>query len=230
VPTLLASFTQSERIRKREAYPATNETDLDDFANRYQLPPDRLKKLNPELKGKPLHGGNVVWLVARIPLPVGAAKTVEEFCEIVLGDKFLWSTIWSYNPNNKDGLLKPGDTLWVVPDDVRQSVASSAPTGADVQTSLQSGNAFVDFAAGRVRVRLDDTNKAAAFTAWKVAQSYGPTPLTVVQVNARLAGDFGRQVIGTWVQFLALDYPEFSVKDAIFASDPRYLAHIIRRP
>ncbi len=229
-PNIEATFQRQERIRRREAWPVTNEESLADFARRYGRSATTLEELNPELQGRPLRRGELVWLVARPPIPAGTATSLEDFCDRELGNRYLWPRIWGYNPQLRIPTITPQDLVWIVSPNVRGTVAGPAATQRDLQTSLQGGSAFVGFAGGRTSVRLDNSQGAAAFSAWLAAQRYDAGGRNAAALARGLAPNIGLAVRGTHIEFLSPGYPELNVEDALFASDPRYNAHIVRRP
>jgi Domain of unknown function (DUF4157) len=234
-PRIKQMFVRAERVRRREAWPVTNEPDLPNFAARYGLNLNELRQLNPEYMNRNLSEGELVWLVARPPISAGNAGSIEQFCEQVLGkgNQFLWPRIWSYNPQIRTPALTPQDSLWVVPPALRNRVAAADPSQQDLQAALQGGTAFVGFLGGqekKVLVRLDDPQQAAEFAGWLAAQHFDFQARSAVALERRFRGDFGQAVLGTFVQFLSPSYPEFTVQDTLFPSDPRYGAHIIHRP
>ncbi len=220
----------------------------------YLLNPE-LRKDEPWHQFKP----PLVWLVAR-KVKAGANKTFAEFATNVLGDASLADVIKFYNPQiAKQTLwdktagrteLEPNDDVWLSPPAVRKGTiwdraidptlprggpdqpaplrtrtASPSPTAADYDASLRGGRPFVFFADEKVKVRLDAVTGRSAIAAWLAARNYGAMPVTTAKVDRMLDS----KTI-PYVEFLAEGFPPLDVDDPLFNDDPRYPAHIIRRP
>ena len=68
-----------------------------------------------------------------------------------------------------------------------------------------------------------------ALGAWLAAQNFDPQGRSAAALSALYAGrNFATRAAQTYIQFLSRSYP--TIEDPIFPEDPRYSAHIIRRP
>lgn len=227
-PTIQNSWIQMERVRRHEAWPVTNETSLKEFANRYRWNLNMLRLLNPEYDAREPRMGELVWLVLRpgIPLDDAAKELAKGGARGTIGKN------WNAPPIDDSLAGAPRSAL--LPESFPQvsypPVYPQTPDQASLQKNLEGGGAFVSLEAGKVLVRLDDKKRATAFASWLAAQGFDARKRSAADLQKGMTGNFGDVALGTHVEFLAPDYPEFAVKDILFPTDPRYSYHIIQRP
>ncbi|MGA6828052.1 DUF4157 domain-containing protein [Nitrospira sp. NS4] len=232
---MAAAFDDAHRTRNGEMIRVVSDTKLSDLRSRYGLSQtvQELTDLNPELKPDAIHAGDVVWLVGH-QLPAGQSTNLEDFCERVLGNKYLWPKIWSYNDHwSKPPVLKPTDMVWVVSAAMRKRVASATRSLADLQADLQQGNAFgMKTPTNQFKLHVDHTQRAASVGSWLEKQGYDFKGRSAADLSKIFAGDFQKKfspaMSGHGGQFLTRGFPD--VEDPIFPDDPRYAGHIIRQP
>ncbi len=232
---LADAYDDAYRTRNSEMIRVVSDSKLSDLIARYKLSQTEqdLRLLNPELKSNELRPGQLVWLVGR-QLPAGLNPKLEDFCQNVLGDKNLWPTIWSYNPQwIKPPALQPNDMVWVVPPAQRKRVASTSRSLADFEAELQKGQAFgtVD-PSNQFKLHMDHRQRAASVGAWVNKQGYDSSGRTPAQLSKTFGGDFKKAFMpamsGHAGQLLTRSFP--TVEDPIFPDDPRYAGHIVRLP
>ena len=159
--------------------------------------------------------------------------------------------VWEQAKNPNLPELQPQDLIWIVPtvmkanewdkikdptlQDVplRKTLAGAAPTLEGFKTELRGGMGFMgmDPQTSKPTIRLDSSHAADELGNWLAMQGWDPKKRNGAELAKRYAGgNFTTAANATYVEFMASDYPEGVVSDAVFPDDPRYAKHVIRRP
>jgi hypothetical protein len=211
-------------IHAKQLIVVANEATLDEVSKRYGAPPAAvLRKLNPKVNPTNLTAGTLIWLAAPATrtVPTGGFTTLGDVCEKELGNKFVWPAVWALNPAIKDPASLPGGTI-VVPADT----ASFSELLATLRGGTAVAVARTD--TNRPTVYLDDAKRATELADWLAKQQWDPKGRTAAVLSSLYQADFSKAAGRTYVEFLSREYP--NIVDPIFPDDPRYAAHIIRRP
>jgi hypothetical protein len=211
-------------VRARQLIVVANENTLDEVARRYGTSPAAtLAKLNPKIDPAKLTPGTLIWLSAPVTrtVPTGPYTTLGDVCEKELGNSFVWPAVWALNPAIKDPNKLPAGNV-IVPADT----ASFSELLATLRGGTAVAVARTD--TNRPTVYLDDAKRSAELADWLAGQHWDPAGRTAAVLTGLYQRDFAGQARRTYIEFLSRAYP--NIVDPIFPADPRYAAHIIRRP
>lgn len=227
---------------------------LDDLAKKYGFDASKARRFTPEIeKFDELKEGDLLWLVQREVVPLGRHKSLDDFCQQYLGNRYLWPKVLAVNPGIGDPkLLGPGDRI-TVPRDLLGKPFAAVGTGKnDFVAAVRGGEAVAGlasaidvkqrtrrgvvtteqtFARPRPVLHIDDARRNEALGKWLAAQKFDPKGRTAAELSKRFGkseAQFETGRAGTYVQFLTRGYP--NAVDPIFPEDPRYDSHIIRQP
>lgn len=225
-------FIDARRILGGEMTRVVNDTTLAALATRYGLNATEIQNLNPEIDPTSLTAGQDLWLVQRSQVLAGRYTDLGNLCRDYLGNQHAWPQVWAANAHIANASqMTPNDSITFPANLLGPNVAGADPTVADLETSLRGGGAVtgLDTGANRPTLALQNTGRARALADWLAAQSFDPQGRTGAALSRLYAGgNFATRAANTYIQFLSRAYP--TIEDPIFPQDPRYNAHIIRRP
>jgi hypothetical protein len=221
---LAAGSRRSTLVHAKQLIVVSNERTLAEVSARYGGPPtSTLQTLNPNVDPANLAEGTLIWLAAPAtrPVPTAGFATLADVCQQELGNAFIWPAVWALNPAIKDPSKLTGGTI-IVP--------AEAASFSELLATLRGGSAVAVARTdiNRPVVYLDDATRATELADWLAKQKWDPKGATAAALSARYQKDFGRAADRTYVEFLSRDYP--NIVDPMFPDDPRYAAHIIKRP
>jgi Domain of unknown function (DUF4157)/LysM domain len=225
-------LTDRRRILGGERTRVVNDTTLAALAARYGHNARQVQNLNPEIDPAALVAGQDIWLVQRSSVLAGRYGTLADLCRDYLGNQAAAPQVAAANPHIADpAQLSPGDRITFPAALLGARVAGAAATAADLQTHLSGGGAVaaLNTVDNRPEINLQNRNAHQALGAWLAAQNFDPQGRSAAALSALYAGrNFATRAAQTYIQFLSRSYP--NIEDPIFPEDPRYSAHIIRRP
>jgi hypothetical protein len=237
---LARDFELQTRIRRAEMIPVSREESPDDFIQRYGLAARgmdlaALRRLNPDLPNAAMLSlGTTIFLKAR-QVPAGSATSFEDIARQYFGDQHAWTKVWGFNPHITTPNLSPNDLVWLQSaQDRSQFGVVTAPVGLpELRAAIRAGEAVASIeetpqATTQPRLRVDDPQRAAALGRWLAAQRFDPRGRTAQALSRLFAANFGATAMRLHMNFLSRSFPQ--VEDPIFPDDPRFQAHIIRRP
>ncbi len=241
-----SSFEDQKRIRSGELTVVVNEKKLSDLATKYGWSEPELRRLNPELADpNALTPGEKIWRVPRTEVPAGSYPTLLAFCKGYLNDEKLLPQVTTANPQlkaptgldpsepDKSPRLSPTDRVKVPASLFSTPVASAAPTYADYEKTIRGGGqtVAVDSSSNKPVMYMDFSKWSTTVGKWLETQKFDPKGRTAAELTKFFAakkGGLPEAAKKIHMQFLSRGYP--TIIDPLFPDDPRYNAHIIKRP
>ncbi len=229
---LQQGFTDAKRILGGEMTRVVNDTTVAALATRYGLNAADIQNLNPEINPTALTAGQDLWLVQRAEVRAGRYTKLDELCRDYIGNQHAWPKVWAANAHITNAAqMTPNDRITFPANLLGPNVASANPTVTDLETDLSGGGAAigVDTGTNAPTLALANTGRARALGDWLAAQNFDPQGRTGAVLSQLYAGNrFANRAATTFIEFLSRGLS--TVVDPIFPQDPRYNAHIIRRP